>query len=69
MHEHDRRALPFIEKRDVDAVVSKALHVVPIARMLGCRGRDAGGRAAYGVRAPPLAARGNGMAALANGST
>jgi hypothetical protein len=28
-----------------------------------------GGRAAYGVPAPPLAARGNGMAALANGST
>ena len=27
VHKHDRRPLPFIEKRDVDAVVSKALHV------------------------------------------
>jgi len=32
VHEHDWRALPFIEKRDVDAIVGKALHVVPIAR-------------------------------------
>ena len=29
VHEHDRVARPFIEKRDVDAVVGKALHVVP----------------------------------------
>jgi hypothetical protein len=28
-----------------------------------------GGREAYGALAPPLATRGNGMAALANGST
>jgi HK97 family phage major capsid protein len=41
VHEHDRRARPFIEKRDVDAIVGKALHVVPIARMLGCHGCDA----------------------------
>ena len=69
MHEHDRLALPFIEKRDVDAVVGK--------RCMSFRSRECwvatvvmrGGREAYGILAPPLATRGNGMAALADGST
>ena len=44
VHQHDRRALPFIEKRDVDAVVGKALHVVPTgARLIAGLTKEAAG--------------------------